>query len=180
MASKKILVVSGSARKGGNSDLLSDEFIRGARESGHDVTKIRIADIKINACLGCGVCMKNEDGCVQKDDLSEIYGKILESGIIVLVSPVYFYTFNAQIKTFMDRTFALHERLRDKTFYLLSTGAATSPEYMTIMLDTFRKYIGCFKNIKEGGAIFGCGVSNVGDIKNNPAMGQAYVLGKSA
>ena len=54
--SKKVLILSSSPRKGGNSDLLCDEFMRGAKESGHDVEKIFIAQKKINYCMGCGVC----------------------------------------------------------------------------------------------------------------------------
>jgi multimeric flavodoxin WrbA len=175
---KKVLVLSASARKNGNSDLLCGEFIKGAEEAGHGAEKIYIRDKKINGCIGCFVCQKNSDGCVQKDDMDEIYNKMTAADVIVLVSPVYFYTFNAQMKAALDRTIALHGKLHDKTMYLISTGQAPEEKYMTTMIDSFRKYIGCFPNIKEGGIVFGYGASEAGDVKGNPAMEQAYEMGK--
>jgi hypothetical protein len=79
----------------------------------------------------------------------------------------------------LDRTFALHETFRDKTAYLIAAGQAPEEKYMTTMIDGFCKYIGCFPNIREGGIVFGYGVTDVGDIKGNPAMEQAYEMGKN-
>jgi multimeric flavodoxin WrbA len=177
--SKKILVLSASARRNGNSSTLSDEFIRGAREVGHEVEKIFLRDKKINGCLGCFACRKNGGECIQNDDMAVLYEKLLMADVIVFVSPVYFYSFNAQMKAVLDRTFALHGTFRDKTAYLISVGQAPEEKYMTTIIDGFRKYIGCFQNIREGGIVLGYGVSDVGDIKGNPAMEQAYEIGKN-
>jgi multimeric flavodoxin WrbA len=177
---KKILALSGSPRRGGNTDALCGEFIRGAEAVGCEVEKIFVCDKKVNGCLGCFACQKNSGVCVQKDGMGEIYAKMIEASAIVLAAPVYFYTFNAQMKTVLDRTIALHKALRGKTAYLISAGQAPEEKYMTTMIDSFRKYIGCFENVREGGIVFGYGVSDMGDIKGNPAMEQAYEMGYGA
>jgi multimeric flavodoxin WrbA len=177
--SKKILVLAASGRRDGNSDILCDEFIKGAEEAGHRAEVIYIRDKKVNGCTGCLVCQKNGGSCIQKDDMNGIYSKMVAADVIVLASPVYFYTFNAQMKTVLDRTIALHGRFRDKTVCLISAGQAPGETYMATMIDGFRKYIGCFQNIKEGGIVFGYGTSNAGDVKGTPAMEQAYKMGKT-
>ncbi|MDR1653825.1 MAG: flavodoxin family protein [Prevotellaceae bacterium] len=177
---KKILALSASARKNGNSSMLCDEFLRGAKDAGHETEKIFLCDKKINGCLGCFTCQKNGGECIQNDDMSGLYEKMRATDVVVFASPVYFYSFNAQMKTVLDRTIALHETFCDKTAYLIAAGQAPEEKYMTTMIDGFRKYIGCFPNIREGGIVFGYGVSDVGDVKGNPAMEQAYEMGKNA
>ena len=100
---KKILVLSGSPRKGGNSDYLCDRFIAGAQEAGHEAVKIFISGKKVGYCRACYAC-KNTGKCVQKDDMEEILAKMLAADVLVLASPVYFYSIDAQIKTVLDRT----------------------------------------------------------------------------
>ncbi|MDR1641220.1 MAG: flavodoxin family protein [Clostridiales bacterium] len=177
---KSVLVLMGSPRKGGNSDCLSDAFMRGAREAGHATEKVYLKDRKINACLGCFICQSREGLCVQKDDMSELYEKMKAADAIVFASPVYFYTWNAQTKTVIDRTIAVEASLANKAFYLLSAGQAPEEKYMTAMIDCFRKYIGCFRvgGNREGGYVFGYGANKSGDVLGTPAMEQAYEMGK--
>ena len=110
--SKKILIISSSPRKGGNSDLLCDEFMKGARGAGHDVEKVRLAEKRIGYCRGCGVC-HDTHACLQKDDMEELLDKLLEADVIVLATPVYFYTLCGQMKTFIDRTVPRYLDIRD-------------------------------------------------------------------
>ncbi|MDR2765766.1 MAG: flavodoxin family protein, partial [Tannerella sp.] len=91
--SKKILALSASARKNGNSSTLCNEFLRGAKEAGHETEKIFICDKKINGCLGCLACQENGGECIRKDDMTEIYEKLLAADAVVYASPVYFYSF---------------------------------------------------------------------------------------
>lgn len=91
---KNILIISSSPRRG-NSDLLCDEFMRGATKSGHAVEKIRLAEKKINFCTGCEVCSTTKKPCPQKDDAAEIIEKMVQADVIVLASPVYFYAMSA-------------------------------------------------------------------------------------
>ena len=84
--SKKVLILSGSPRKGGNSDLLCDEFMRGAAEKGNQVEKILIRDKKISYCKACYYCRDTGKGCAIKDDMAEILDKMLAADVIVLAS----------------------------------------------------------------------------------------------
>jgi len=99
--SKKVLVLSSSPRRNGNSDLLCDQFITGAREAGHQVEKVSLKDNKINYCTGCGVCVDKPGTCSQKDDMAEILDKMIGAEVIVMATPVYFYTMCGQMKTLM-------------------------------------------------------------------------------
>ena len=181
MMSKKVLVLQGSPRKNGNSDLLSNEFMKGAKNTGCQVEKIYIKDKNVNGCLGCTACQKNGGKCVQKDDMQEIYLKLLEADVIVFSSPVYFYTWNAQMKTVLDRMIAVEANLKNKTFYMISAGQAPEEKYMETMIDSFRKFISCFRGEgnKEGGFVFGYGTDKTGDVDNTPAMKKTYEMGNN-
>lgn len=179
--SRNILVLAGSARKHGNTDRLADEFIRGAREAGHQAEKIYLKDYKINGCLGCGACQRNGGTCMQKDDMTEIYGKWLAADAVALASPVYFYTWNSQMKAALDRTFAIEQKVKDTTFYLLSAGSAPGEDYMCLMLESFRKYVACFRagGNTEGGYVFGLNTNAPGDVDASDAAAKVYELGKA-
>lgn len=88
---KKILAVVSSPRKGGNSEMLVDRFIEGAKESGHTVKKICLREKKIAPCIACEACLRNGGTCVQKDDMADILQKIIDADTIVLSTPVYYY-----------------------------------------------------------------------------------------
>jgi multimeric flavodoxin WrbA len=90
--SKKALVLSSSPRRGGNSDLLCDQFVMGAQEAGHGAEKIFLKDKKINYCTGCSVCLNGKKSCPQKDDMAEVLEKMVAADVIVMATPVYFYT----------------------------------------------------------------------------------------
>ena len=94
----KVLAISSSPRKGGNSDVLYDAFLKGAAESGHETRKIRLAEKKIAPCMACYGCAKSHI-CVRKDDMAEILEALKAADVIVLASPVYFYPVCAQMKT---------------------------------------------------------------------------------
>lgn len=179
--SKNVLVLMGSPRKHGNTDRLADEFIRSAQEASHRVEKIYLKDRKINGCLGCGACQRNGGSCVQKDDMDDIYEKWLASDVVVLASPVYFYTWSSQMKAVLDRTFAIEQKVTDTDFYLISAGAAPTEDYMSLMLESFRKYVGCFRagGNREGGYVFGLGTNAPGDVAGSDAMKKAHEMGKA-
>ena len=81
--SKKVLILSGSPRKGGNSDILCDEFAKGATEAGHNVEKIRVPEKNIHPCIACYHCSKNSGACVFKDDMAEILQKMIDADGLV-------------------------------------------------------------------------------------------------
>ena len=96
--SKKVLILSGSPRKGGNSDLLCDEFLRGALDAGNQAEKIFLRSKKVAPCNACYSCSQNGGQCAIRDDMAEILDKIQAADVIVMASPVYFYSINAQMK----------------------------------------------------------------------------------
>ena len=176
---KKVLVLSSSPRKGGNSDLLCDQFMLGAQESGHDTEKISFKDKNINYCTGCGTCF-NKKRCSQKDDMTEILEKMIAADVIVMATPVYFYTMCGQMKTLIDRTCARYTEVSNKEFYFIVTAAVKSKPAMERTLEEFRGFTSCLQGAKEKGIIYGTGAWNIGDIKNSEAMKHAYEMGKKS
>lgn len=177
--SKTILIVSASPRKGGNSDLLCDEFMRGAREAGHEVEKIRLSEAKINYCTGCCTCIGKQGSCVQQDPMNDILAKILAADIMVLASPVYFHAMNGQMKTFIDRACPIYSLARDKEVYFILAAAGGKTE-IERAAQSFRVFTNSLSNITERGIISITGVWDVGGVHDTPAMKQAYSMGKNA
>ena len=99
--SKKVLVISTSPRKGGNSDVLADEFVRGAQEGGNSVEKVTLYDKVIGFCKGCLVCQSTRR-CVIRDDADAIAQKMLTADVIVFTTPIYYYGMCGQMKTMLD------------------------------------------------------------------------------
>lgn len=176
--SKRVLILSGSPRKGGNSDLLCDEFMRGAQESGNEVEKIRVAEKNVAPCKGCYYCKRSGGQCVSKDDMGEILQKMIDADVLVLASPVYFYSIDAQLKAVIDRTVARWLEVKDKEFYYIATCADTGKESCETTFACFRGYADCVEGAKEMGVIYGTGVYERGEIRNTPAFAQAYEMGK--
>lgn len=174
--SKKVLILSGSPRKGGNSDLLCDEFLRGALESGNQAEKIFLRSKKVAPCNACYACKKGP--CAIKDDMAEILDKMMDADVIVMSSPVYFYSIDAQMKALIDRTVARWLEIKNKEFYYIMTAAETSETVMDCTLECFRGLAACLKGSKEMGVIYGKGVYEAGTVKGMPAMQEAYEMGK--
>ncbi len=105
--SKNIVVLSGSPRKGGNTDMLAAAFIEGAESAGNYVTLFRTADMRIGGCLGCGHCFKEKGVCVQKDDMPQILDALRKADALVLASPIYYWSVTAQLKSAVDRMYPL-------------------------------------------------------------------------
>ena len=114
---KKVLILSSSPRRGGNSDTLCDEFMRGAIESGNEAEKVFLRDKTIHYCTGCSTCSLHGKPCPQKDDAAEIIEKMVATNVIVMATPVYFYTMSAQMKTLIDRCCGLYTKMKNKEFF---------------------------------------------------------------
>ena len=140
---KRVLILSSSPRRGGNSDRLCDEFLRGAAEAGHDAEKIFLRDRTIGYCTGCGACSRDGKPCPQRDDAAEIIDKMVRADVIAMATPVYFYTMAAQMKTLIDRCCARYTEISGKEFYLLLTAAEEEREKMLRTADTFQGFIAC-------------------------------------
>ena len=177
--SKKVLILSSSPRRGGNSDTLCDEFMRGAQQAGHTVEKIFLKDKTIRYCTGCGVCNEGKP-CPQKDDAPEIVRRMIAADVIVMATPVYFYTMSAQMKTLIDRCCARYTEMTDKEFYFILTAAEESIPMMERTVECFRGFLDCLEGPTERGVVYGVGAWHVGEIKSSPAMQEAYELGLRA
>ena len=105
---KQVLVISGSPRRKGNSSTLAARISRGAKSAGAEVETVFLHALRISPCRGCNTCQKkNSKGCAIKDDMQEIYPKLIKADAWVIASPVYWFTMSAQTKIFMDRCYAL-------------------------------------------------------------------------
>lgn len=173
---KKVLVLSSSPRRGGNSDILCDQFILGAKEAGNQAEKIFLKDKKINYCLGCGACQKS-GSCAQKDDMEGILDKMVDADVIVMATPVYFYSMSAQMKTLIDRTCPRYTEISNKQFHIIATAADGSEDALEETITGFRGFFRCLDNAEEAGIIAGISAWNIGDIKGQQAMKQAFACG---
>ncbi|MGM9635846.1 MAG: flavodoxin family protein [Candidatus Avispirillum sp.] len=173
---KKVLIISGSPRKGGNSDILCDEFMKGALESKNEVTKIRAADENIAPCRACYAC-KDSGVCAVKDAMADILEKIIAADVIVLASPVYFYSVSAQLKALIDRTVARWTEIKNKEFYYIMTAADSEKSSMDTTLACLRGFADCVDGAREMGVIYGVGVYEKGEVRNTKAMREAYEMG---
>ena len=169
---KKVLILSGSPRKGGNSDLLCGEFARGAQESGNEVEIIRVAAKKIAPCSGCYYCRAHNGECAHKDDMAEVLQKMIDADVIVMASPVYFYSIDAQLKAVIDRTVARWLEVKNKDFYYVVTMADEDVSSADTTLACLRGYAACVRGAQEKGVLIGSGVYEPGKVKDTPAMQQ--------
>lgn len=176
--SKKVLILSGSPRKCGNSDILCDEFAKGARESGHEVEKIRVAEKNIGYCMACYAC-KNGGVCAIKDDMAEILQKMIDADVLLLASPVYFYSIDAQLKALIDRTVARWTEVKNKEFYYIATMADEASSSADTTIACFRGYADCVSGAVERGVLIASGVYEKGTVKNTDFMTEAYNMGKN-
>lgn len=177
---KKVLVISSSPRKNGNTELLCGEFMRGASESGHEVKEIRLSEKHVGYCTGCSVCSMYGKPCPQKDDAENIIDEMIGSDVIVLATPVYFYSMSAQLKTFIDRCCGKYTLIRNKIFYFIAAGAEGDQETGNLerTFTAMEGFLECLDNAVLKGKIMAKGVWHEGEVKGNPAMESAYLMGK--
>ena len=172
-----ILIICSSPRKGGNSDTLSDEFARGAIESGNQVTKIRLSEKHIEYCNGCLSCDKGKV-CPINDDMKDILPLLEAAEYIVFATPVYFYCVNGQMKTFLDRCLPIYQKLSDKKFIILVTAQDTAKDTFDETLSCFNGFFRCLNNPDIFKVIRGYGVYGPREIRNSQkALEMAYFAG---
>ena len=172
-----IVVLSGSVRKGGNTELLVQAFVDGAKKN-NSVEVISVADYKVNPCIGCNTCFDREGHeCFQKDDMTKVYEKLKMADVLVIASPVYFYGVSAQLKALIDR---LHTPMRNefklKKLALILVGAAALPELFDAIKMQYRLVLNYFK-LEDAGTVFVRGAKDKGDVKNTDGLEKAYQLG---
>lgn len=174
----KILVITGSPRKNGNSATLADHFIKGAKEVGHEVVRFDAAFRKVHPCIACNSCGMNGP-CVFKDDFEFVREHIIGADCVVFATPMYYFGISAQLKAVVDRFYAINGSIHvPKKAVLLMTYANTAAsEAVPIKshYDVLLKYLGW----TDAGQIIAPGVWPVGAIRHTRFPEQAYRLGKS-
>lgn len=173
---KNILIISSSPRKNGNSQLLCEQFKRGAEEKGHMVTLVRLMEKIIGFCRACDGCMRNGGTCVLNDDMAEILKLFQEADVIVLATPVYFYGISAQMKTFIDRTYPIWQHLGKKeVYYIISAGLGE--DIIERSLGDLDGFVEHLEEYRIAGRIYATDVMEAGLVKNLDVFEKAYQMG---
>lgn len=176
---KNIIILNGSPRRAGNTAALTAAFTKGAEEAGHKVTEFFLDEMNINGCKGCfgggNVC---DAPCVQTDDMQYIYPLYKEADIVVLASPLYYWSISGQLKLTFDRLFAIAELDSDyrnpkKNSILMMAAEGYGFEESEYWYDRLEKHIGW----KSLGKVLCGGVMAIGDIKGNEKLEEARNLG---
>jgi multimeric flavodoxin WrbA len=181
---KEILVLTGSPRKGGNSDQLADAFIRGASAVGHTTHKFVAAHKDIHGCRGCDMCWSSGTApCVIKDDFYELVPLIETCETIVFASPIYYWGFTAQLKTAWDRFYSYgkpegKKRIAIRESALLISLGDTDDATYRHAEGTYRDIID-YVGWKDLGVVVAKGVNGKHDILKNEALGKAEAFGGS-
>lgn len=170
-----IVVLSGSPRKGGNSEKLVAAFRQGAESAGKTVTVFRTAHMDIGACIGCEYCVKYPGVCTLKDDMTELLQALKQADAVVWASPVYYFSVTAQLKAAIDRMYPLACE-GTKQAALLMTCAYESSDTAEGALVVYRKTIDYY-GWKDAGIIIATGVEHVGDIAGHSTLAEARKLG---
>ena len=174
---KKVLIISSSPRKGGNSETLAAAFAKGAREGGNQVETVYLREKQVSFCKGCLACLKLGH-CVIQDDAVEIAAKMHDADVLVFATPVYYYSVCGQLKTMLDRANPLFGS--DYAFteaYLLATAAEDGRSTFDGAKKAVQGWVDCFSRCTLAGTVFAGGVNGVGDIAGHPALEQAQRMG---
>lgn len=178
MEKKNVVIISSSPRKFGNSDTLCHEFEKGAKEAGHNVKYINLADMKIGYCIGCYAC-KNTGKCFQNDGMNEIGELLKNADVIAFGTPVYFYTMSGQLKVLIDRLVPFYEEI-SADIYIFATAWDSDTKNLELTAESIRGATrDCFYDSPEKGCLLVGGVSEVGAIEGRKELQQAYEMGKN-
>lgn len=178
---KNVLILTGSPRKNGNSDMLADAFMKGAQEKGHTVNKIEVAELNVSGCKACGMCWTKDGACVQCDDMAKIEPLLESADVLVLVSPLYFYGISAQLKAVIDRFCAYcvgncKKSLKIKESALIMCGECDKERFFSGAIDTY-KHTADYMKWKDRGILMATSVSSKGDILQGDWLTKTQILG---
>ena len=173
-----ITVLKSSPHKNGSSNIIADEFLRGAKDNGNEVEEFFIPNLNIHPCIGCDYC-KLEKSCCHNDDMPKIQISLMKNDLVVFVTPLYYFGMSSQLKAVIDRFYAFNDDLSEKHMKSLLISAAWDKDEKTMrqLRDHYRAicdYLS-FENIGEllGS---GCGTPDMTRKSEYPLF--AYKLGK--
>ncbi|MBO4643179.1 MAG: flavodoxin family protein [Alphaproteobacteria bacterium] len=173
----KILVLTGSPRKNGNSATLADNFIKGAQDAGHHIERFDAAFKKVHSCVACNHCGMNGP-CIFNDDFNFVREHIVDADAVVFATPMYYFGISAQLKAVIDRFYAINGQIhRQKKAVLLMTYANTAESEAKPIVshyETLLSYLGW----TDAGRVIASGVWPVSAVDGTKYPQQAYELGK--
>lgn len=176
---KKVVILSSSPRKNGNTESLCRQFEKGALEAGHQVELVRVADMKLGYCQACYVC-KSTGKCFQEDGLNELAQKLIDADVIVFSSPAYFYNMTGQMKVLIDRLLCFYNDIKNKDIYIFTAAWEPDPAKLDAVAEAIRGCTrDCFPDCAEKGVILATGAYDLGEIEGRPELQQAYEMGKN-
>ena len=179
MLMKRVVIISTSLRVRSNSDLLAEQFMKGAESAGHQVEKVELLGKQIAFCLGCFACAKL-GRCVIDDDVNGIMEKVMKADVIVWATPIYYYEMSGQMKTLIDRMNAMYDRdYRFREVYLLTTAAEDEASVPQCAEAGLTGWIDCYPNARLAGTLFCGGVNEPNEIQGNAKLDETFELGKS-
>ncbi|MCL2549280.1 MAG: flavodoxin family protein [Symbiobacteriaceae bacterium] len=176
-----IIVITGSPHIKGTSALLADRFCAGAKEAGHEVTRFDAAFSRVAACLGCDHCRVEATRyqCVHTDAMENLNSHLLQSDLLVFVTPLYYFGMSAQLKTVIDRFYANNSRLQGgKKTILLATAADDQESTLDALVAHYQTMIG-YMRWEDAGILLSLGVSTREDIEATDYPDQAWHLGRN-
>ena len=181
---KRILLLTGSARVGGNRDLLAEAFAKGAREAGHTLDIFPTGRRRMSACLHCESCWTTGIPCVLQDNFEQLWPLLEKAELLVFCSPLYWYTFSGHIKCVIDRMYPYpkKEKRRDmpvKEAMLLMCGESVFLRSFAGAAEAYRQTLG-LKRWKDRGRLFVTGIHEMGAMAGHPALATAEEMGRNA
>lgn len=181
---KNILIITGSPREQGNSELLAEAFAKGARESGHTVAMFHSGQDRMDGCLACDGCWSTGKPCVVEDNFDKLWPLLEQADMLVFCSPLYWYNFSGYIKNAMDRLHAYSKKdkprdLKIKEAMLLMCGETWFKKSFDGPAESYRQMLG-YKGWKDRGRLFVTSVHEKGDIAGNSALKTAEKMGREA
>ncbi|MCH5165367.1 MAG: flavodoxin family protein [Clostridiales bacterium] len=175
---KKIVVITGSPRKNGNSFAMTDAFIKAAQAKGHVVARFDAAMHKLGGCHACETCFQTGKPCSFDDDFNKFAPAILEADVVVFTTPVYWYSFPAQIKSVIDRLYSFcvgGKNIAGKECALITCCEENDVSVMDGVRIPYERTITLLK-WKSVGEVLVPGVLSEGDIENTDGCQEAAAL----
>ncbi len=176
----KVLVISTSLRAKSNSDILTEQLVKGAEASGHQVECVSLKGKEIRFCTGCFACLKTLE-CVQKDDAVQIAETVKDAETLVFVTPIYYYEMSGQMKTLLDRLNPLFPSdYRFRRVYMMSVAAEDEDDVPEKAESGLQGWVDCFEKAEFAGSLFCGGINDPGEASGKKdALEKAYRFGAS-
>lgn len=173
-----ITMMFGSPHLSGTTNVLAEQFIRGAQEAGHEVTRLDLGRMKIGPCMACNYCSRTKSGCIQKDDMPQVEQAVREAELVVFVTPLYYYGMSAQLKAAIDRFYSFTGSLRSQPKQAVLLAACADGEGGMDALIAHYEVLARYLRWQDSGRVLAYDCWTKEDLEKTEYPQQAYELGK--